>query len=381
MVMVTLVLLSFIILNQTYSFFRLKSENLLHTLKQNETLFFTPSDDIASEELEAIEKGFRGGFRLLKISSTFNEGAIEKIGLVGVSLKKENTTLYLQDTNTPLVMVGNASIKGKAYIPASGIKAGVISGTYFNGDKLVDGTTSASGSSLPSLESGYLSYLSELQTGTSFDDGEIVSMNAELNNSFYDPEKIVSSELPSAIYEKAYGNVRFQSSKEIVISREANLKDVLIVSPKVRIEKGFKGRIHIIARDSIIIEEGVVLDYPSSVVLQSRNENSSTIVIDEKSTVRGNIMYLTDSPSEKPNVNISVSKDAEVDGSIYCMGYLDLRGTVNGSVYTEHFMANESGGRYINHILDGNIVLDKDSEVLCTLPLKGKQKSVAQWMY
>ncbi len=382
-VMVTMVLLSFITLNQTFSFFQFKSESLLDELRSNEDVFFSPTDENITTLSNNVDRGFRGGFQLIKVSSDIGSGEINKIGLIGTSLHSEETALYLRDDKKPLVMVGKATIQGKSYIPASGVKAGVISGTYFSGEQLINGITLLSGSKLPDLDPSFNSYLKKIQEGMTQENLDIVSNISNLKNSFQNPEKIVLSESPITVFEQAYGNIRIQSSREIIISKQADLMDVLIVSPKVKIEKGFKGRIHVIARDSIIIEENVELSYPSSLVLYSKNndEVSNAIAIEGNSKILGNVMYIQDIKQDKPSSNLIISEDATILGSIYCQGYLDLRGTVAGSVYTEYFMTDTGGSRYINHILDGKILRNSKSELFCTLPLDKKKKGVVQWMY
>ena len=57
------------------------------------------------------------------------------------------------------------------------------------------------------------------------------------------------------------------SSDSITIQSENLFKDVLIVAPKVRIKSAFRGSVQILATDTVIIEEGCKLEYPSSVIM------------------------------------------------------------------------------------------------------------------
>ncbi|MBL4664088.1 MAG: hypothetical protein JKY22_11180 [Flavobacteriaceae bacterium] len=383
-VMVAIILLSFITLSHTHSFFRFKSENLLEQLERNEAVFFL--DEIQNEAIfDSIEltKSFRGGFQLITAKSKFNNTYLIKIGLVGAIQNKQNTALYLQDNNNPLVMVGNAEIHGNVLLPANGVKAGVISGTYFNGNKLIRGDIKYSNSNLPALETNFDQYVQELRDISNINSDNSISLNSELKNSFKNSEKIIFDERQFTIYENAIGNIRFQSNKEIVISKEANLTDVLIVAPKIRIEKGFKGNIHLVAHDSIIIEKEVELKYPSSVIIlhSINSEIDPAILIDKGSKVEGVVFFSNRIPTEKKETNILISEKAVVRGGLYCEGYVELYGTVFGEVYTSYFLTKASSGRYINHLMDGKIIANNESESFFHLPLKSSKKGVVQWMY
>lgn len=382
-VMVGVLLISFIALNHTHSFFRLKSENLLQNLQQNESLFF-PNHTANSINLERlqVENSFRGGFQLRSTLFKTPQGDLKKMGLMGAISQKEKQTLYLEDNQSPLVLVGDAKIQGTVKIPSSGVKAGVISGTYFNGKEFVRGPIQYSNSNLPPLENGFRDYISGLQQPKSTEDLQEITLSNELKNSFWEPEKRVFSSQGITLYEKAIGNIRFQSGEQITVAKEASLTDVLLVAPVIKIEDGFRGRVHLVARDSIIIGERVLLDFPSSLVLLPKQDQDipAAIVVKENSSIDGSLIYLK-AATEKRLSNVLIPKNTTVTGGVYCEGYLEHYGTIYGNVYTSFFLAKSKGGVYINHLLDGKVLPHVETGQLSHLPLTDSHKNAAQWLY
>ena len=70
-----------------------------------------------------------------------------------------------------------------------------------------------------------------------------------------------------------------------------------------------------------------------------------------------------------------------ITGSIFCEGNTVLKGVVRGSVFTQKFLVNAEGSRYINHIFGGEIRSNKLPKSFGGLPLKRASKEIAQWMY
>ena len=83
----------------------------------------------------------------------------------------------------------------------------------------------------------------------------------------------------------------------------------------------------------------------------------------------------------KRETDIFVNTEAQVKGQVYCQGYLELQGTIEGTVYTNYFLTKASGSRYINHIYDGRIIANSESIQYAGLPIVNSQKTILQWLY
>src|SRR5690606_11031361 len=101
-----------------------------------------------------------------------------------------------------------------------------------------------------------------------------------LISSFLKQEQVVfvPRESPDLRYKVYKGRVIVASGDKISIKASSKLEDVIIEAPKVVIEKGFEGSIQAIASDSLDVEAGVKLMYPSAVALVPTSEKKSMLI-------------------------------------------------------------------------------------------------------
>jgi len=186
------------------------------------------------------------------------------------------------------------------------------------------------------------------------------------------------------------GNIIIKSNTEIIVTKFAELTDVLLIAPKITVQKGFRGNAHFLASKTIMIEEETTFLYPSSLVLVDINKDFITpilrgeepIYISEKVNFSGVIIYFPEeNPEQHSQTSISLQPETEIVGSIYCQGNMELSGRVKGAIFVERFLVNEFGSRYINHIYNGKILSKQLPKEFCGLPFSEKKKGVVQWLY
>jgi len=343
-------------------------------------------DDLVST---TILKEAWGGYLKIKAQSKAKSKEFEKIALTGAKLSNPPTAVYLSDGRLPLVMVGESSIKGSAFISDKGVKAGVIAGNYYTGTTLINGSISATNGLLPRLDADWITENKKLIDN---DPQKVMIMEVErvVKNSFLDPTLVMYSRNDLIIIQELVGNVIIKSDSEIRITSSAKLTDVLVVAEKVTIEKGFTGSIHVLADLQIKVEENVILNYPSSLVVLDSNKDRDKIMakgeepihIASDSSLEGVIIYSSDLITEgRSNIAISISEDALIRGSVYSTSNIELYGTILGNVYAKHFITNDFGGRYINHLYNGTIDALRLPTEFCGLPFETEEKGVVQWLY
>ena len=99
-----------------------------------------PLSNVLDEELTVIKTHWGIFDKVVSVSKSKNFRS-KKIGLLGGQLLKENRpAIYLEDSNSPLVVVGKTNIQGNVVLPRQGVKSGNIAGDYYRGEKLVYGT-------------------------------------------------------------------------------------------------------------------------------------------------------------------------------------------------------------------------------------------------
>lgn len=399
-VIVAILLSSFLILTNTHRFFQKQSDYLLETIDESqvglEHAMSSQSNFLDSISLPSkngatfLKKDFWGGYIKVKSSSKIKQKVFTKQALIGSVVPLPKTAIYISESNLPLIIAGNTNITGEVYVSEAGIKAGVISGNYFNGNALVDGTIKQSREALPELDSQWRKSVNSLLYGFSQSNQGLVGLTNKIQNSFYDETIVVFDNMPVVLSGMAIGNIIIKSNSEIVVSSYATLEDVLLVAPKITIKSGFKGRIHALADSKILIEKNVFLEYPSSLVVLDKSlefeqpiaKGEEPIYMDSNVHVEGLVIYLKKNNLEnKSNTSIAIKENATVMGTIYCEGNTDIRGSIIGSIYTERFIVNDFGSKFINYIFNGKINGINLNEDFVGLPFMQEKKGIAKWLY
>lgn len=333
-----------------------------------------------------LSSTYWGSFEKVSSIGGTESKSFRKMALLGSHYEGEIPSIYLEDNQLPLVLVGNSRIEGEAFLSEKKVKPGSISGHYYNGEKLVYGKIKDSNSKLPGLEIEWRAYVKKMQDFIPDKDELLIDLD-NLNNSFFKERRIIYQNEKIYLDKNIKGNVIIKSESAIEISRKAQLNQVLLIAPKIIIKGGFEGSLHIIAEE-IKIDENVKLLYPSSLIVMTRPgveiKNSDIIPeieIGANSLFQGNLIFLKSSENEKINTNVLIGDKVLVEGNIYCEGYIELKGKVIGSLFTKYFVANEGGSKYINHIYNGKILTTGITPEYCGILFKGIKKKVALWLF
>jgi hypothetical protein len=332
-----------------------------------------------------FEKGYSRAY--------FNKKEFTKCALIGSSLTSiKRQALYLSETYKPLAVVGNTTITGDAALPQQGVVSGSIAGHSFYGGRYVDGNIKKSTDSLPGLLYNYPEIVSHYlnayipQKETDYIDiRSRKSTNSFLNNvkGYFSAEPIFLSNII------LQGNIVIRSSSKITITRSAVLKDVIIAAPEVIIEDDVKGTFQVFADKKIKVGKDCSFDYPSAFILlkdentdpQPVDEFSDKVYLGENCSFKGTIAYFGTNDTNYYLTNIYIHPSASVKGEIYCQGNLELRGKVNGSVFTHQFVTNDRGSIFVNHLYDTQISTQNFPEQFAGLLFKNEKKSICKWLH
>ncbi len=394
---IALLLLFFLTLTHFHSVFKTQHTFFLLSIDETNRSIIETGKNITSEKVNQplpihtlVHKNNWGAFEMVESTTVFKNSSYSKKAMLGTKPEQPFSGLYLSDTRLPLVLTGNSKIEGIVYVSDRGIKSGSISGNHFTGTMPAPGEIKSSTGKLPHYDPLWKSYHKQMLEYIPIHSDIVESPGVEIINSFFEETTYVYMREKLVISEKYTGYIILKSETEIVISKHANLTDVLVVAPKITIESGFKGNAYFLASDQIIVEDQVYLDYPSSLILYDDKtiEESNTpphiipIQISENTQVKGVVIYLTDKAQEyHTKTNLSIEPTAIIKGEIYCEGNIELYGTVKGTVYAHRFVTNKFGSVYINHLFDGKILGNYLSEKYCGIPFENSKNKVVKWLY
>jgi hypothetical protein len=323
-----------------------------------------------------VKKYRWGAYYLINAQTKNRHRTLSQSGLYGTAMASD-TGLVISDNSRPVGLSGSVVFKSNCYLPKAGIKPAYIEGQSYNAAPGNAGFTKSSPAVLPEVLNTLISELRNQQSD-------------------FDPHDSIVSFLPKG-YNRTFsqGTVVWQMSnlklsgmdlknnvklicQEVEIDSSCHFENILLICNKVRFKSGFKGKIHVIAKDSVIVENQSDLNYPSSLVLLPSNENATAlrhITFGENCRFFGGILALSDvSTSTAPRVLVKLNAKSEVNGLIYTNNYIHLEGKINATVFSDKLLLQTPSAVYENHILSCEIDPRKYAHALI-VPLIFKKTS------
>lgn len=405
-VVILLLLMAFATLSYTQTLFGKKTSLLIDTVRQADTgLQHMLMNTLTSKDSVAIPVGFEsnislngiktywGIFEKYTVVATSKKNRFVKTVLVGGHSIEALPALYLQDNERPMIIVGNASITGDAFLPTQGIRPGNISGNSFYGASPLVGNQRRSSTQLPKLDQDLRNQLELLSQNQFRAPSEaIIDLSGELNhsNSFEQPTQYIYGDRINLSGASLSGNLIIQASQKITVQASSQLQDVLLLAPEIEIKNKVVGTFQAIASKHISVGKDCVLGYPSALVTVAKRTVASqpgvtqrpAIFVDSKTDILGLIVYLGTLEERQLVPQVSLRENVNLWGELYCEQGLELKGNVFGSVTTNAFMAIEGGSIYQNHLYNGTINSSKLSEQYVGLLMGNSQsKGISKWLY
>lgn len=396
-VVIALLVFGFIGLTYVQHKLRLKNNAFNEVVHQNHLAFqsFENNDKSLLTDEKGIETSISikqwGVFKVVTSTSVKGKEKITKSAFLGGNIS-DRPALFLQDENQPLVVVGTTKIEGTVLLPKQGVKQGSIAGHSYGNRPPIYGSILNSNELLPKAKN--LEHLQQFKDSITITNSfkqldlnnktQIINSFTEETQLLYDVESIDLQNI------SLVGNIIVRSNTKITVYETAKLSDIIIIAPKIEVKENVKGNFQAFAEKELIINENVKLDYPTSLLLSEKKpiinlqyqpvEQTNQLIINKNSVVKGVVGFLTKSQDNTYKAQLILEKDAVVTGEVYCQQNIELKGTVNGSVYTKGFVANEFGSVYKNHIYNGQILIAELPKQYVGLNFKNTKQKIAKWI-
>lgn len=330
-----------------------------------------------------------GCFNLVSVTAKNKHHRLSKTGLFG-STAFADTALMVAELGRPIGLAGKIKFKGNCYLPKAGIKTAYIEGTSFSDLNSLRPYVKPSPGTIPAIDENYLKSVenvqSELNPGT---DSLISFIPDVLNHSFNGKTAVVQSGSLNLNSQVLSNNIKIISSGIITVDNTCLLSNVLLIARKVVFKKGFKGSVHVIAKDSIVTEDECEFNYPSSFCVHPSTAGNSLepqvngIFFGEHCQFKGGILAANGNGSFA-KMMIKTNKSFELIGSIYSSGYAEAQGAIYGSFFCNSLLLQTPSAVYENHLLNCQFDPKRYSANL-TVPnwftTKQKHYSCAKWFY
>ena len=187
-----------------------------------------------------------------------------------------DTGLVLSDNGRPLGLSGNVSFKANCYLPSGGIKPAFIEGQSYTGNGQNNAFIKKAPPHIPEIIDDYKKAIFEQVELVNDNDSMVFSLPNIFNRSFRSKTIVIESATNKLSGLRFSDNIKIVSQNELSVDSTCHFQNILIIAKKVRFKQGFKGSVHVIASDSIIVEKESYFEYPSSLVLALKEKKTSS---------------------------------------------------------------------------------------------------------
>ncbi|WP_291131231.1 hypothetical protein [Flavobacterium sp. UBA7682] len=357
----------------TYEELYVQNDSALH--------YFLSKGDQDADVLESesglvsnCEMKTHGLLKIAIVKSSLNADTISSAHFVG-QYAKNPIAIYLSNFSNSLSYSGTVKLIGDKMLPFK-----FIEDKYINNVKNIlvsTGNVNFSKNQLPEVSSDYKKGFNITKSKSiAFKDIERTETGVYFN-SFMNQTLEIKVDYGEIGTKVIKGNFIVTAKDSVLIDENAVLEDVVVKAPVIRIRRGFKGAIQVFASKKIIIENDVVLSYPSVVSIYNDTNEKSEIYLGENSKVYGAIVLFGNSLNKIDLNKIELSENTLLIGDLYCTGKVMISGSVYGSVYTNRFYSKTKSATYENCIINTEIDISKRPDYFISIPLfKEKSESL-----
>ncbi|SEC56394.1 hypothetical protein SAMN04489761_3337 [Tenacibaculum sp. MAR_2009_124] len=292
-------------------------------------------NDIDAIENVAISKGNWGVLDRVQFKTWSKNDTIKETLFLGEN-RDRKISLYIPNIKKQLKLGGKTIIEGDVCFPMN--TYGELYIPQKSNDIKIKGRVYSSLDRLPTVRD----FLIEKNV----EPIDLGSFNKVYSNSFFSSTKKIIVENGVLEDLKINGNVIIESRQKLIIKKNVELRDVIVLAPEVVIENGFVGNIQVLATKKIKLEENAKLNFPS--VLYLKSEKEGEIIVEDESYVLGAIIGV----SEENKTNITINKNVKIVGDLFCTGRLSFKGEMFGEVRVNQLYYRTNESEYGNAAFD-----------------------------
>jgi len=286
------------------------------------------------------------------------------------------SALYLPDENRPLAIAGNTHLKGRLYVPQGTVRSAFVDSRGFTGTAPVVDQLRKSRTTLPLLSDEFTHRLHHYQTKSGL---PIQTLPAVLHQSFLAETLTYTSSESMVITGQISGNIILHGDQTLIISRQAQLRDIIVVARKIIVQTGFVGNLQVLARDTLQVESGCRFNYPSILCTGGR-DTKCYLSIGEGSMIDGLVIASSDIPNVLENI-VEFGQNTLITGQVYVKGMVQAKGNIHGNMVSQRLFLSTPSAFYENHLFDAQIDVNKRPKAFLTSPiLSNAPTRILQWL-
>lgn len=258
---------------------------------------------------------------------------------------------WLCDRNRALTLDTGAVIDGPVYVPPNGIN-------YSGEDTALMSVRAypakVSSAELPRVEDDFNERIQKV-----FMSGDETTMKytgSRIHRSFSSGPSVIMASRKDSVF--MLSGMTVLHGEDIVISGKSEMHDVIICAEKVTVRSGFRGCIQIFSRDSVTVESGAKLEWPSGICVTSHS-GFPYVELHKGCSVSGYVAVTGAEPDMELRYPGYVQQEkAKLNGLLYADCSCDIEGDITGAAYVRDCFHIEDGIKYPGTISSASITRD-----------------------
>ena len=284
---------------------------------------------------------------------------------------ESSQTFYYADNRAVLTLAGRTVLSGRLRLPQNGIVYGRVNSDFYRGDELPRSALLRSEATLLGVSPVAESRIRALFAAA----GEAYPLPADsLVRSFVRDSTAVFS-----VGNAELANCRLQGhilvyADELRIDASCRLEHLLFCARKVTVGVGVRMMAQVFARDTVILERGAKLGFPSGIYAGTYAE------VGEECEVDGYVIVRDTVRRRKPTAGYRQAPTARLRGLLWVDGMAQVQGIVTGRAVLKQAAYFSPQGYYKDMLYDATLL----ENPLTTLPLWEQRSAVhrkeAAWL-
>jgi hypothetical protein len=332
--------------------------------------------NIFNDDSIRIRKIYWGVYLMITAETKNRHNYLSQSGFYGTAMSAD-TGIMVADNSRPMGVSGSVTFKSNCYLPNAGIKSAYIEGQSYISNLQNSSFIKAAPFQIPGIQNGVITGLRKQQESLANLDSVVNELPENYDRSFSLNTVAWKTSASMLTQLNLKDNIKIICGN-IEVDSSSHLENVLIICNKARFKNGFKGKVHVIASDSIVMEKKCEFEYPSSFVLLPTEENSNSfnyINFNEDCRFFGAVLALNEGrPGSNQKVFVKLNAKSEVNGLIYSNDFMHLEGKVNATAICNKLLLKTPSAVYENHILACKVDPHKYGHLLA-VPLLFNERS------
>ncbi|MBQ4279827.1 MAG: hypothetical protein IJC16_07740 [Rikenellaceae bacterium] len=275
----------------------------------------------------------------------------------------EEADFWYADGRLALTLTGNSNLHGRVRVPQNGLAYNAMRSVFFAGERVPGHRIGRSEPGMPALHPGARELLDRIWALRG-DTAQRVPITDSVTASFYRHDPAILWIGSGRLQHCSLSGQVALCGDAVEIDSTCLVRDILVVARTVRVGAGFRGRMQVVASDSVVVGQRAVLEYPSGIVMR-RGLPERCVEIGPRAEVSGYVIVDGDGEADREKVNYRQVQTALVRGLLWVDGMAGWHGVVSGAVFLRRAVYNATEGYYTDLLHNATLL----ENPVCGYPL------------